>query len=73
MLPQAYKEDERFKAQAANDFLIFGSQAIAAFFAGWLLFTFAWSGVLSIALTMTIVWIAMVALIGSRSNSGGGG
>ena len=56
LLPGAYSNEERFKAQAANDFMIFGVQAIAAFFAGWLLYTISWSGVLSIALAITVAW-----------------
>lgn len=56
LLPDAYTEQEKFKAQAANDFLVFGFQAFAAFFAGWLLYTLSWSGVLSISLAMTVAW-----------------
>lgn len=66
LLPEAYREDEKFKAQAANDFLIFGFQAIAAFFAGWLLYTLSWSGVLSIALSMTVIWGIVVVAISLR-------
>lgn len=61
LLPRAYSEEERFSAQAANDFLVFGFQAIAAFFAGLLLFTLGWSGVIAIALVLTLVWLSIVA------------
>jgi MFS family permease len=52
ILPKAYKANERFKAQACNDFLIFGFQAIASFSAGWLLFSFGWNGVIWVSLIM---------------------
>lgn len=63
MLPQSYSEDQKFKAQAANDFIIFSFQTIAAFAAGWLLYNFQWAGVLWIALIATISWALVVAFI----------
>ncbi|MFT5572640.1 MAG: MFS family permease [Cryomorphaceae bacterium] len=69
LLPSAYSEDEKFQVQAANDFLIFGFQAVAAFFAGWLLYTLSWSGVLSIALAITIAWGFVVAILSFRNSS----
>jgi len=38
LLPQAYKSSERFKVQAVNDFVIFGTQAVASLSAGWFIF-----------------------------------
>lgn len=59
--------EEKFKAQACNDFLVFGVQAIAAFSAGWLLFTFGWQGVINVAVAMTLFWlISLVLLNGQR-------
>lgn len=66
LLPQAYVGDERFKAQASNDFLVFSMQAIASFSAGWLLFTISWSGILNIALFATTAWIGVVLIIAAR-------
>lgn len=70
ILPSAYSDEEKFKAQAANDFLIFGCQAIAAFFAGWLLYTLSWSGLLSIALAMTVAWGFVVLILSLRIRRG---
>jgi MFS family permease len=42
LLPQSYQPSERFKVQALNDFIVFGSQAIAALSAGWLVFALGW-------------------------------
>jgi MFS family permease len=56
ILPSTYNDEERFKAQAANDFLIFSVQAIAAFAAGWLLFNWGWASLLKIAVLITLAW-----------------
>lgn len=63
LLPQSYSEEQKYKAQAANDFFIFGAQTIAAFAAGWLLYSFQWAGVISIALIITIIWMVVVAVL----------
>jgi MFS family permease len=56
ILPSTYNDEERFKAQAANDFLIFSVQAIAAFAAGWLLFNWGWASLLKISVLITLAW-----------------
>ncbi|QBY04101.1 MFS transporter [Thalassotalea sp. HSM 43] len=43
LLPQSYHNNERFKVQAANDFVIFVTQALASLLAGWLLFKSSWT------------------------------
>jgi len=68
LLPQSYTEEQKFKAQATNDFLIFGTQTLAAFAAGWLLYNFQWRGVLSVALVCTIVWSVLVITLAVRIN-----
>jgi len=42
MVTQCHRSDERNKVQAFNDFLIFGSMAIASFSSGQLLENFGW-------------------------------
>ncbi|MFT6099635.1 MAG: MFS family permease [Arenicella sp.] len=71
LLPQSYTQEQKFKAQAANDFIIFSVQAIAAFAAGWLLFNFQWHGVLSIALSVTLIWALVIAYLASRQVKAG--
>ena len=61
MLPSSYSEEEKFKAQAANDFTIFTFQAIASFAAGWVIFNLDWEGVISIALFATCLWLCLIA------------
>ena len=46
LLPQAYNEDEKFRVQSINEFLVFGFQAFAALSAGWFVFNFSWEVVL---------------------------
>jgi len=63
MLPKAYEGNERFKVQACNDFFVFGFQALASFFAGWLLFQFGWSGVIWVLLIMTIPTLCLLSWV----------
>ena len=60
ILPTSYREDEKYQAQAINDFLIFSTQAVAAFGAGWLVFNLGWSSVLWIALICSGLWLGLV-------------
>jgi hypothetical protein len=45
MVTQCYQPAERNKVQAFNDFLIFGSMALASFSSGQLLDTLGWTAV----------------------------
>lgn len=63
MLPRAYENEERFKAQALNDFLIFTVQAIAAFGAGWLLFNVGWESILWIGAGLSGLWLIVFGLL----------
>ncbi|MBK1878263.1 MFS transporter [Pelagicoccus mobilis] len=55
LLPRAYEGDERFKAQAANDFTVFGCQAIAALSAGWFLYRFGWNVLIATCVPLTVL------------------
>jgi len=46
LLPSAYAPAEQFRAQAANDLIVFGSQAVASISAGWFLFSFGWNAMM---------------------------
>ncbi|MFY0654218.1 MAG: MFS transporter [Cyclobacteriaceae bacterium] len=54
LLPQAYTASERFKVQALNDFIVFGTQAMAALSAGWLVFEFGWETILLFTIPLII-------------------
>lgn len=61
LLPEGYRESERFKVQALNDFTIFGIQAVGALMAGWVLNTLGWQTLLLISLP--ILGLLIIALI----------
>ena len=63
ILPNAYREEEKFQAQAANDFTMLSFQAVAVFAAGWVLFSLNWSGVIWLALITTCVWLVAISLL----------
>jgi MFS family permease len=43
LLPASHRPAEKFRAQAANDLIVFGAQAVASLLAGWFLFSFGWN------------------------------
>ena len=57
LLTQSYRVSERFKVQAANDFMIFGLQAVGSLGAGVLLATLGWNGVLAFSLPWLLLLI----------------
>jgi MFS family permease len=61
LLPQSYQPNERFKVQALNDFLIFGSNAVAALSAGWLVFALGWE--LMLLLNLPFIFFLLVFIL----------
>jgi len=55
LLPESYQSNERFKVQAANDFLIFFVQAMASLSAGWILFNYDWGVLIKISIPVLII------------------
>lgn len=64
LLPQAYKDSERFKVQAMNEFMIFGTQAIAALSAGFVVHALGWENML--LTTIPLLIIPLVAILRSK-------
>jgi len=60
LLPQCYKPSERFKVQAVNDFVIFGTQAVASLSAGWFIFAVGWKMLLLINLPFIIFQLIVI-------------
>lgn len=60
LLPQSYRENEKHKVQAINDFIVFGFQAIASLLAGWVLFKAGWYGVIisTAPFILILFWIS---------------
>ena len=63
LLTQTYKEEDRFKAQAINDFIVYGFSSIASLLAGMLLFSYGWHAVLAVALPALVILMATNYLI----------
>ena len=62
LLPQTYKTSERFKVQAVNDFVIFGTQAFASLSAGWFIFAVGWENLLLLTFPFIIFQLIVVGL-----------
>lgn len=61
LVTTTYRPSERGKAQALNDFLIFGTTAISSFLAGYLEEKLGWAAINWIGLTLVIIALAAVA------------
>lgn len=59
LLPAGYQANERFKAQAANDFIVFGTQAVASLSSGWFVFTFGWRGLMFACLPLLLIALGL--------------
>jgi MFS family permease len=64
LLTQSYRNSERFKVQAVNDFLVFGLQALGSLSAGILLASFGWSGVMVFALPLLLLLVPVIFSFG---------
>lgn len=61
LLPRAYTAGERFKVQALNEFIVFGTQAVTSLSAGWVVFSLGWENLLlltlpAIAIQLIVIW-----------------
>jgi len=59
LLPEVYQANERFKVQAANDFCVFFTQAIASLSAGIILFSQGWTILISITIPIILLMFIM--------------
>jgi MFS family permease len=66
LLPQAYGDGEPFRVQALNEFLVFGSQAIASLSAGWVLASLGWSQLIYVCAPLIFAHLLLL-LYWSRS------
>ena len=55
LLPGTYRDSERFKVQAFNDFIIFSCQAISSLSAGWFVFAIGWKAMILLCLPLLII------------------
>lgn len=62
LLPLCHRPSERFRVQSANEFAVFGSQAVAALSAGWVVNLHGWDAMvglsfLSVLAVCLVLWI----------------
>ena len=69
LLTSAYREGEQAKAQAINDFVVFGTVAAASLSSGWLYHQFGWQTLNLVALPFLAV--ALVATLGLSRRAAG--
>jgi len=67
LVTTTYRPSERGKAQALNDFLIFGVTAISSFLAGYLEEKLGWAAINWIGLTMVVIALAAVGWLSANS------
>jgi len=60
LLPHSYREGEQFKAQAFNEFCVFGFQAVASLSSGWVLYTFGWHALLVICVPLLFIVLSAI-------------
>lgn len=57
LLRSGYREEERFKVQSFNDFVVFSIQALASLSSGWFLYQWGWNGVIYACIPLILVFI----------------
>lgn len=60
LLRNGYREDERFKVQAFNDFVVFSIQALASLSSGWFLYKWGWHGVIYACVPLVLLFGLLV-------------
>lgn len=72
LLPQGYKDEERFRVQGLNDLMVFGAQATAALSAGAVLAAVEWTGLLLVAVPFLVLHgVLMAVWLASRAADSG--
>ena len=68
LLPRAYHEDEKYKVQSMNDFMVFSVQAFASLSAGWFVFNYGWEVVLlSVLPFLALQFVMLVWWMGKKN------
>jgi predicted MFS family arabinose efflux permease len=67
MITHCHRPSERNKVQAFNDFLIFGSMALASFASGKMLAVFGWAAINEVVFPAVLVAAILVLVQAARS------
>lgn len=70
MLTDTYAPEERARAQAANDFLVFGFQAVGSLMSGAMLNAWGWEGVNLVIFPFVAVGLAMLGWLAVQGRRG---
>lgn len=62
LLPLSYRNHERHKVQALNDFSIFTFQGMSSLMAGWVLYNYQWQGILYTCLPFLVIMLAITTM-----------
>jgi len=68
LLINCYRNSEKYRAQAANDFMVFGFQALASLSAGWLLNVSSWK-IINI-MSIPLLFILLLTILWARRQNG---
>lgn len=63
MLTYTYSKSERFQAQAANEFLVFGTSAVASLLAGTVMHYFGWSRLMFVPIPILLIIFTALLLV----------
>jgi MFS family permease len=63
MLRYGHRDEERFKVQSFNDFLVFSIQGVASLGSGWFLYHWGWNGVLYASMPLVLLFALLAWFI----------
>jgi len=64
LLRYGHRDEERFKVQSFNDFLVFSIQGVASLSSGWFLYHWGWHGVLYASMPLVLLFALLAWFIG---------
>jgi len=71
LLRYGYREEERFKVQSFNDFIVFSVQGMASLSSGWFLFKWGWNGVIYASIPQVLIFALLAWRLNRRMHLSG--
>ena len=66
LLRYGYREEERFKVQSFNDFIVFSVQGLASLSSGWFLYQWGWYGVIYASIPQVLIFALLAWRLNKR-------
>jgi len=66
LLRYGYREEERFKVQSFNDFIVFSVQGMASLSSGWFLYQWGWNGVIYASIPQVLIFALLAWHLNKR-------